>query len=366
MKHKQTTFGLLAVSLLASVATAAADVPAGYPADYSEIVKAAEAEGKVVVYAPLDSNAYAPLVADFKTLYPGIEVEFNNLQTTALYNRFISEVAAGSGSADVVWSSAMDLQLKLANDGYAQAYESPETKNLPSWAVWDSKAYGITFEPIVFVYNKDSLTPDDLPKGHADVVEVLRKNKDKFQGQVIAYDIEKSGIGFLGIAQDSKLMPDFWELPKALGAAGAQFPSGGAAMIDSVASGENVFGYDQLGSYARVADQNPSLGVIYPDDYILTMSRVAFLSKTAQNPNAGKLWLDYLLSARGQEILANQSELSSIRSDVSGEYTAAALDKKYGALIHPIPVDPSILEFLAPEKRLEFLNKWKTAVREAR
>ena len=48
-----------------------------------------------------------------------VKVEYNDMNTTEIYNRFISERAAGSGSADVLWSSSMDLQVKLVSDGAA-------------------------------------------------------------------------------------------------------------------------------------------------------------------------------------------------------------------------------------------------------
>ena len=58
-------------------------------------------------------------------------------------------------------------------------------------------------------------------------------------------------------------------------------------------------------------------------------SRVAFISAKAKNPNAAKLFLDYLLSKRGQTIIANQAELYSLRDDVDGEATV----KKVAELI---------------------------------
>jgi iron(III) transport system substrate-binding protein len=33
-------------------------------------------------------------------------------------------------------------------------YKSPEQSQLPKWAVWKDKAYGTTYEPVVFIYNK--------------------------------------------------------------------------------------------------------------------------------------------------------------------------------------------------------------------
>src|SRR4051812_14383965 len=143
----------VAAALASLAATASAQAPAGYPAAYQQIIDAAKKEGKLVIYGATDSKATQPLVKDFNALYPGITVEYNDMNSTEVYNRFISEAAAGGNTADAVWSSAMDLQMRLASDGYALQYKSVEVAKIPGWAVWDDKAYGTTFEPAAIVYN---------------------------------------------------------------------------------------------------------------------------------------------------------------------------------------------------------------------
>src|ERR1700748_3850053 len=90
-----------AVAALACT-TAFAQVPAGYPADYAQLVAAAKKEGKVVIYSALDTKAAQPLIKDFNAVYPDIKVEYNDMNSTEMYNRFIAESAAGQGSADVM------------------------------------------------------------------------------------------------------------------------------------------------------------------------------------------------------------------------------------------------------------------------
>jgi spermidine/putrescine-binding protein len=113
-------------------------------------------------------------------------------------------------------------------------------------------------------------------------------------------------------------------------------------MMERISSGENLIGYNVLGSYALVrAKTDPSIGVVLPKDYTLVMSRVFFINKGAKNVNAAKLWLDYMLSHRGQTIIANDSKLFAIRADVTGETTSAELIKQIGKdKIKPVPVHP--------------------------
>ena len=105
--------------------------------EWAAIVEGAKKEGKVVVYSTTDAKLASPLIKDFEAAFPGVKVEYTDLNSTEVYNRFISENAANATSADAVWSSSMDLQMKLAADGAAATYKSPETAALPGWATLD-------------------------------------------------------------------------------------------------------------------------------------------------------------------------------------------------------------------------------------
>jgi iron(III) transport system substrate-binding protein len=88
---------------------------------------------------------------------------------------------------------------------------------------------------------------------------------------------------------------------------------------------------------------------------------VALVAKGAKHPNAAKVFLDYLLSRRGQQALAKAS-VYAVRSDVEGETTAASLSKSLGGAVKPIPVDESLLSYLDQAKRLEFLRQWQKTI----
>lgn len=363
---RRTVLAAAIALALGPVAAQTQQAPAGYPGNYADTIAAAVKEGKLIVYSATDAATAAPLVKDFEAMYPGVKVEYNDMNTTEIYNRVISEKAAGGASGDFIWSSAMDLQVKLVSDGYAQAYASPEVPKLPGWAVWKNEAYGTTYEPISIVYNKRLLSADQVPQGHADLVKAATQPTSKLKGKVTSYDVEKSGVGFLLITQDSKANPAFWDFAKALGTAGTRFQSSSGTMMERIGSGEALVGYNIIGSYAMArAKKDASIGYVFPKDYTLVMSRVGFISKTAAHPNAAKLWLDYLLSRRGQTLIANQVELGSIRSDVEGELTVGGLTKMLGSAIRPIPVGPELLGYLDAAKRLEFLKQWQVTIKGA-
>jgi iron(III) transport system substrate-binding protein len=354
---------IAALGASAAVAAAAQAVPQGYPADYAQVIAAAKKEGKVVVYSALDTKAAQPIIKDFNALYPDVKVEYNDMNSTEMYNRFIAEQASGQGGADVMWSSAMDLQVKLVDEGHAMAYNSPESKAIPSWANYKNEAYGTTYEPAVIIYNKRLVTGDQIPNDHASLARILNANVEKYKGKVTTYDIEKSGVGFMFVVQDYKDFPQMDSLVKAFGATGYRVYGSTGNMLEKTSSGEHLIGYNVLGSYALArAKKDPGLGVVMPKDYTLVLSRVIFIGKGAKQPNAAKLWLDYVISKRGQKVIGEQAQLYSMRDDVEGEYTAAALKKQYGSNLKPIPVSSEITQYLDQKKRLDFLSHWKQAL----
>jgi iron(III) transport system substrate-binding protein len=373
------SIGLLgiAVSFLSLTATADEDylryppkgqVPSGYPSEYAQVIRAAEDEGDLVIYSTTDRNIAHDLIKGFEELYPKIKVEYEDLNSTELHHRFLTESMMGPTKdhgevADVVWSSAMDLQFSLVSRGYAQEYNSPEIPHLPPWAVWKNQAFGTTYEPVGIVYNKRLLPATDVPQNRDDLVRLLKGKPDLFKRKVVTYDVVKSGVGFLFATQDAGLWPGFWEFAEGLGSLGAHFLLNTETMVKRVATGEDLIAYNVIGSYVvPLAKKESAIGYVFPRDYTLVLSRVMFINKKAKNPNAAKLWVDYLLSKQGQSIIANRARLYSLRSDVEGDATAAALAKALGDSLKPIAIGPNLLEQLTDTKYMEFVTRWRQAV----
>jgi iron(III) transport system substrate-binding protein len=343
--------GLAALAMLCSL-------PAG-GADTSVWLEAARREGSVVVYGTLDRHLAEPLVAAFEARHPGVRVEFHDMATAEAYERFRAESVAGP-SADVVWSSAMDLQMKLVNDGYAQAHRSGETAALPSWAVWREEAYGTSFEPTALIYNTRLLAPGEVPSTHPELLRLLTQQRDRLAGKVGTYDPQRSGVGFLLQTQDEQANPVvFWSLARAMGAAGVVTLPNTADMLAKVASGEMLLAYNTLGAYSfSYARGDPRVGVKLLQDYTLVTSRVIFIARRARHPNAARLWVDFVLSRPGQELMAQHGTFFSVRDDMPGGSDAAELRSRLGAAARPIALGTGLLTYLDDMKQRNFLRQW--------
>lgn len=341
-----------------------AEPPAGYPAAYAATVRAGEDEGRLTVHSTTDERVAAPLVADFQRLYPRITVSYEDLNSTELYHRFIAENQLGREAADVLWSSAMDQMASLAEAGQAQAYASPEQRWLPGWAQWQDRLWASTYEPVVFAYHKPSLPESQVPRTHAALSDWLAREQARLQGKVLGYDLLKSGVGYFFATQDAQAdEAAFWAQARALGQCRARWLITTDAMLRQIAAGRAVAGVNLLGAYTMAqAQRQSSLGVVFPRDYTLVSSRVLLINHRAAHPHAARLWVDYLLSRRGQSVMASASRLYALHPEAQGTTTAAALQQLLGDSARPIALGPALAAPLANAAYGAFIGRWRAAV----
>lgn len=342
----------------ASMTLLFASMPA-FALDADPVLAKAKDEGTVSVYSALDSALALRLVNDFQEAFPGIKVDYVDQSTTELYNRAISEAAAGQGTADILLSSAMDLQYKLLKDGTMIDFTIPEADKLQPWSHAPSGAYGFTQEPLVIVYNKRLVPEGDVPTNRADLMTLLAK--PEYQDKVATIDPERIGTGFLFFTLDEKADPDnFWAFADALGKSKVKLYTSTGAMLEKVTSGEHLIAYNIIGSYAAErAKSDPSIGVVYPKDYINAISRIGLIPKTAPHPNAAQAFMTYLVSERAQKILIDSS-FGTVRTDLK---PATVVPDETGVEVKAAAVDESLLTYLDQGTRLKFIRRWQQAMK---
>jgi iron(III) transport system substrate-binding protein len=347
---------LLALSLL--LATPALAQVKVYPA-----VNGDANARTVTVYSSLDEPLVQPMITAFQKANTDIAVGYEDLQTIDIYDRVVAETDAGQPTADFAFSSSMDLQVKLANDGYAQESNLALSEQWPRWANWRNTAYALTYEPAVFIYHKPSFADSKPPSTRAELIKYLAENADSIYGRVGTYDIERSGVGFMFFSRDQEQYSDLWKLVGAMGAAGVKLYSTTSAIVDRVADGRFVFGYNILGSYAaEAAARNPDLGIILPQDYTIVTSRIGLVPRAAANADLGRRYLEFFMSAEGQSIMAQQLQIAALNPDVTGENTANAMQEALGNQLRPVPVSPGLMVYLDQVKRARLIRRWNDAL----
>ncbi|GLS86091.1 iron ABC transporter [Cypionkella aquatica] len=320
------------------------------------------ADQTLLIYSTLDNRLAAPLIAAFQSHHANVAVRYVDLLAGDIAARIITETDAGLPTADFAFSSAMDMQIKLANDGYAQPVEVPEASRWPDWANWQNTAFALTFEPGVLVYHKPSF-PHGPPQSRLELMDWLRSTPPDMAGIIGTYDIERSAVGYLFLARDVEHFPDIWALLRVMAAAGLQtFPTS-QDIIDRVADGRLMLGYNILGSYA--ADQvraHPDLGLVLLRDFTVVVSRVAVVPRAAASPDLGRAFLAFLMSVEGQTLLSEKLRLPAVSLEVSGANSAQAMQAALGDQLRPVAVSPGVLVYLDQAKRRRIYGLWRGAL----
>jgi len=318
----------------------------------------------LTVYSSLDTPIARPMVEGFQKANPDVAVRYDEMLTSDIYDRVVAETDEGSGTGDIAFSSAMDLQVKLANDGYAQESDLSLSALWPRWANWRNTAYALTFEPAVFVYHKPSFRDAPPPATREQFTAYMRVQGDAAYGRIATYDIERSGVGFMFMSRDQEQFPDIWNVVRAMGGAGVKLYSTSSAILERIADGRFVLGYNILGSYAAGwAARNPDVGIVLPEDYTIVMSRIGLVPKAARSADLGRKFLDYFMSAEGQTVLARELHIAAVNPEVSGENTANSMQAAIGAQLRPVPVSPGLMVYLDQVKRNRLIKRWNEALR---
>ncbi|MGB2063634.1 MAG: ABC transporter substrate-binding protein [Marinomonas gallaica] len=321
---------------------------------------ASNASRELYINSTLDMSSFKPLLERFVELNPSVRIAYVDVNTLELYYLTVSE--AENPSASLILSSAMDLQLKLVNDGFTQRYVSEQTERLPAQAKWRDEVFAFSYEPVVMIANKNAFDAGEIPDGRQALLSYIRQNDEQVSGRMGTYDIRKSGVGYLLASQDARQADATWgRMLEAFGSHGIKTYCCSSDIIDDVAKGDLVVGYNLLGSYAaQRANNDPNLEMIIPKDYTLMLMRTAVLPQNAPNQQDAGLFLDFLLSDEGQALMTTEELLYPIRQGQSQAHFAMPLGPT--RTIKTVDLDQQLLVGRDLVKQRRFIRSWELAL----
>lgn len=356
--------GLLS-ALIAAAALSAALAPASARAEvFTYAAPSGSADNPLHIYSSLDVHIAAPLILGFQQENPDVTVYYDEMLTGEINDRIVAETDAGAKTADFAFSSAMDLQVKLANDGYAQEAIAPDSARWPRWANWRNTAYALTFEPAVLVYNRAAFASRPPPATRSELEDWLIEGGAGVRGRIGTYDIEKSAVGFLFLARDQDQFPDIWSFVRVMGQAGVQQFATSKDILQRLSDGRLQVGYNLMGSYAADwARSHPEVGLILPRDFTVVVSRIGLVPRAAARPDLGTGFLAFFMSRAGQTIVAEKLRLPAVSLTVSDSNSARAMQDALSAELRPVAVSPGLLVYLDQAKRHRLIERWRAATR---
>lgn len=314
----------------------------------------------LTILGSTDRDAFAPILAAFAVREPSVQVSYHELDTLPLHEGVLTDTLPFT--PDLVISSAVDRQFRLANDGYALPHRSAATAKLPPWARFADMAFGFTYEPLIFVASRRAFAGLPLPKSRADL---LARLADAGAGlaPVATYDPVSSGLGNLlgkiDYATNSQWSPFIAKLARH----GLKTYCCSGEMLTALDRGEVSLAFNVLGSYAELRRrQGAAIDIIYPADYTLVISRVALILRTTRQPRAARAFLDFLLSPDAQAILAREAHLSALLPLPGPGLSPATIKDLASGPLRPIGLDAQLLAYSDRMHDEQFLALWRSLV----
>jgi iron(III) transport system substrate-binding protein len=257
------------------------------------VIEGAKKEGSLVFYTTMDIQNSKPVIDAFTKKYPFIRGDLVRLGGTAMVSRIMTEAQAGAQKFDVAVGISPSY-VPMREKSLIAPYLSPEFSSLYD-DLYDPKGYWATvyLNTLVLGYNTKIISRNDLPKTYEDLLKPQYKqnfiidieNHDVFYGLSQEWGQEKAINYFKGLAKQEPV-----------------FLRGNTNRANFVSVGERSMTF----VYAQIIERMKQTGA--PVDWIPLEPvnvelNVAMLSAKAAHPNAGKLFIDYLLSKDGQELL---------------------------------------------------------------
>ena len=305
------------------------------------VVNATPTTSAVTWYTSIPQR-HADRIANAFKIETGIDVKIVRSSTFIVRERLMSEIENGTTEADVVTIADIGTFIELKNRGHLMRYDSPHYKDFSE--EYKDTGYWATFAGfgICMAYNESRI--DTPPQHWADLLD------DRWRGRIGLEDINTAGsqYGQYYMLRE-KLGVKFWK--ELLSVQEPRIYYRTEELANALLEGEiDIAGEFSIHTvYSYRVKKGTSIKGIYPEEGIpLIVNPVAIINQT-EHPEEAKMFLDFLLSQRGQELMQRLNYKYSIREGMA-----------------PLDGIPSLdnLNILRPENAVEYAGKRREYIQE--
>jgi len=330
---KRRGLGIALIALMSLAASAAAQ-------DAVDAAKA-KAEGKVVWYTSTPIPQGQKIVDLFQK-ETGIKVEMFRSGGSAVLRRFQQEFDAKRIAADVLTTSDPAASASLARKGVFVPFKPKNFDKIPDAAKDKDGQYVAQRLNLMTVYLRtDKVAAADEPKTWSDLTD------PKYKGKLVITDPSFTALQVSVVGMMSKERG--WGFYEKLRQNDIMVVQGNQQSSDMIKRGERFIAVGALDSYAAEerAAGHP-IKTLYPSDGVFVIPSPTAVVKGGPNPNAAKLFAEFMLSDEVQKIFPADGGFAA-RSDIPAPAGSPPLPS-----LKILPVDYDYLEKEAPRIKRRF------------
>lgn len=270
------------------------------------LIEGAKKEGKLLWYTALNINDATMLTKRFEQLYPFIKTELLRLGGRELLTKILIEANTRVFRADVIEAVSIDGQI-LKKRGLLEKYISPEASAYPA-SVKDRDGTWTSFfiNTHVLVYNTNLVKKEDVPRTYEELIN------PKWKGKIVIRDDDFPTFGMMLRVMGKEKGLNFM---RRLAAQGVELRAGSTLAIQDISAGAVPLGMNLYGTRVEELKKKQAPVDWAPMEFVLVSIEPLSVAARAPNPNAARLFVDFLLSKEGQGLMRDRSRIPS-RPDV--------------------------------------------------
>lgn len=277
------------------------------------------AAGEVTLYTSEPQAKIDELIAAFNEEQPDIEVKVFRAGTGDLKARIEAERSTGAVAADILLAADVPTFEDYKDQNLFQQFAPSEADAIEDVAVDADGFYvGTRIIPTVIAYNTNDIS--EPPTSWAELAE------PEYLDRIILPNPDVSGAAAFNAAAWS-LQPDLGEeWIDRLGATNPQVAESNGPVSQAVAEGSRPVGIVVDYLVRDLAAQGSPIAVSYPTEGVPYITQPGAIFADAPNPEAATLFLDFIVSQKGQEIAVKQNYLP-VRGDAGTPEGAPSLSE---------------------------------------
>jgi len=263
------------------------------------LVEGAKKEGKVSFYTGLIvDQVVRPLKDAFEKEYPFVHVDFFRGNSEAVAQRVLIEYQAKKYEVDVISGSAATGMVQRA--GYMQRFYSPELAAYPAELKDPKGFWGSTNVYFMTLgYNTRNVKASELPKTYEDLLN------PRWKGQMMWSTSRGSGapqfIGNIMLTMGQEKGKAYLQRLKAQNI--AKSTASARQILDLVIAGEYPIAVQIFNHHAYISKTAGAPVEWQPLEPVTATNNTIGLASYAPHPYAAMLFLDFLLSKKGQKVV---------------------------------------------------------------
>jgi iron(III) transport system substrate-binding protein len=303
MRMTFTRRDILAGSAAAGATVFASPLRAQTPAAEAitpQLIEAAKKEGKVAFYTAMDLAFAEQLGKAFETKFPGIAVRVERSGAERIFTRIGQEYSSNIHAVDVVNTADAAHCIVWKRSGWLQPYLSEDVARHFDKQYYDPDALHVTTRILVspIAYNTNLVKPQDVPKSFADLLD------PKWAGRMVKGHPAYSGTIMNATFQIARDLG--WEYFEKLAKQRVMQVQSATDTPKRISLGERAIMVDGAGYLIiRYKEEGQPVDIVYPEEGTPVAAGPSAVFKAAPNPNAARLFQNWMHSRDAQQFLVD-------------------------------------------------------------